>query len=218
MAARLGKVICSVIHNSQAAFVPGQNIHDHILLAYELMKGYNTKSGAPRCMLQMDLQKAYDIVEWEALEIILKELSFPHQFISWIMITIKTVSYRFQVNGEHTQLLKSNRGLRQGGPLSPLLFVVVMKYINRVMQNLKSKPNFNFHAKCEKMALINLNFADDLLLFTRGDHKSVEMMMQAFNDFSKAIGLKVNPFKCNVFFGSVEFEDKKKIQKITYFT
>lgn len=68
---RLSKVIGEVVHESQAAFIPGQQIHNHILLAYELLRGYSRKGGTPRCMLRMDLQKAYDTVEWSALEGIL---------------------------------------------------------------------------------------------------------------------------------------------------
>jgi hypothetical protein len=60
---RLSKVLSSVINLSQAAFVPGQHIHDHILLAYELIRGYSRKGGTPKCMMQLDLQKAYDTVD-----------------------------------------------------------------------------------------------------------------------------------------------------------
>lgn len=63
MATRLVNVLSSIVHMSQVAFVLDQHIQDHIILAYELIRMYNTKGGAPRCMLQMDLQKAYDIVE-----------------------------------------------------------------------------------------------------------------------------------------------------------
>lgn len=212
MSTRLGKVLSSVLHQSQAAFIPGQRIHDHILLAYELIKGYNTKGGTPRCMLQMDLQKAYDSVEWSALEAILNELSIPHMFIKWIMITVTTVSYRYQVNGVLSNIVQAKRGLRQRDPLSPLLFVIVMEYLYRVLQKLKQVPNFNFHPKCEKLAIINLSFADDLLMFTRGDPMSVRLAMNAFNDFSAATGLRVNPSKCNIYFGNVADEVKKEIQ------
>lgn len=92
MAVGLGKGLCSSINNSQAAFVPGKDIHNHILLAYKLIKVYSTKNGAPRCMLQMDLHKAYGTIVWEALETIMKELIFPHQFINWTMLTVRTVS------------------------------------------------------------------------------------------------------------------------------
>lgn len=62
-----------------------------------------------------------------------------------------------------------------------------------------------------------LSFIDDLLLFSRGDQQSVEMVMQSFNDFYKAIGMVVNPSKCKLFFGNVEADIKQKIQEITGF-
>lgn len=77
-------------------------------------------------MLQMDLKKAYDTVELSALETILKELSFRSKFIRWIVITIITPSYKYKVNGEHTSIMKTKIGLRQGDLLSSLLFVIVM--------------------------------------------------------------------------------------------
>lgn len=63
IANRLSKVLGSITSNNQVAFVPGKKIHDHILLAYELIKGYSQKGGMPRCMIQMDIQKAYDSVD-----------------------------------------------------------------------------------------------------------------------------------------------------------
>ncbi|CAK8564698.1 unnamed protein product [Lathyrus sativus] len=80
-ASRLGKVLPSIVHSSQAAFVPGKKIHGHILMAYELIRGYSMRSGAPKCFIQIDLQKAYDTVERNTLESIMKELNFPQKFI-----------------------------------------------------------------------------------------------------------------------------------------
>lgn len=114
--------------------------------------------------------------------------------------------------------MEATRGHRQGHPLSPLLFVIVMDYLHRVLQKLKHKPNFSFHSKCEKMVIINLNFADHLFLFSRGDSQSVEMVMQAFEEFSKSTGLKVNPTKCKVFFGNVGSDEKRSIQGFTNFS
>lgn len=76
MITRLGKVLGSIINKNQATFIPNQHIQDHILIAYDLIKGYSTKGGMPSCMLQMGLQKTCDMVEWSALESILKEHSF----------------------------------------------------------------------------------------------------------------------------------------------
>ncbi|CAL5187247.1 unnamed protein product [Lathyrus oleraceus] len=119
MATRLSRVLSNIISRSQAAFVPGQKIHDHVFLAYELIRSYNGKGGMPRCMLQMDVQKDYDSVDWHALKMILGEVRCPRLFIKWIMEVVTTVSYQFNVNGRNTKVMIDKRGLRQGDPISP---------------------------------------------------------------------------------------------------
>lgn len=92
-----------------------------------------------------------------------------------------------------------------------------MDYLHKVLHKLKHKHDFNFRIKCEKLAIINLSFADDLLLFTRDDPIYVKMVMIAFNDFYESTGLKVNPSKCIVYFGNVDDENKQDIHGITMF-
>ncbi|XP_058783633.1 uncharacterized protein LOC131658343 [Vicia villosa] len=149
----------------------------------------------------MDLQKAYNTVEWSALENIMKEHNFPQKFIDWTMICIETVSYRYTINGQASKILKAKRGLRQGDPISPLLFVLIMEYLHRCMVKLKDNSHYKFHPKCARMRISNICFADDLLLFARGDESSVIQMMTMFQHFSATTGLKANPKKCKVYFG-----------------
>ncbi|XP_058777111.1 uncharacterized protein LOC131651466 [Vicia villosa] len=77
LTARFSQVIGSIVSINQAAFIHGQQIHSHILLAYELLKGYNCKQGPPRCMFQVDLQRVYNMINWQALEIMMQELGIP---------------------------------------------------------------------------------------------------------------------------------------------
>lgn len=79
-------------------------------------------------------------------------------------------------------------------------------------------PNFNFHSKCEKLNIINLGFAYDMLLFTRGDITYVDLVMKAFANFSKSTGLEANPSKCQVYFGNMEDRIKQDIQRLTFFS
>ncbi|XP_050919463.1 uncharacterized protein LOC127137006 [Lathyrus oleraceus] len=162
---------------------------------YELIKGYSRKGGTPNGRLQMDIHKAYDIVDHKALKTILKEIGFPRRFIGWIMLAVTTVTYRFNINGVHSMELVARRGLRQGDSISHLLLMIIMEYLQRQFNKIQWVPDFNFHSKCEKLKIINLSFADDLLLFSRGDTKSVDLMMENFDEFSKATCLVVNPHK-----------------------
>lgn len=85
------------------------------------------------------------------------------------MFDVTTMTYMFITNGVDTKELKSQRGLRQGDPISPLLFVIVMEYLHKKLKKLEKVLYFNYHSNCEKLHIINLTFADDLLLFTRWD-------------------------------------------------
>ncbi|CAK8578548.1 unnamed protein product [Lathyrus sativus] len=133
------------------------------------------------------------------------------------MLAVKTVSYRFNVNREYSSIMKAKRGVRQGDPISPYLFVIVMEYLNRVLCRMQQNPDFNHHVKCEKLSITHLTFADDILLFSRGDTRSVEIMMEAICNFTKATGLMLNATKSRIYFGGVEENVKDAILQKTLF-
>ena len=82
---RIKNALCKLVNPSESAFIPGQ-ITNNILLTQELLKGYNWKSGARRVALKIDIQKAYDTVNWDFLEGILHAFKFPD--LKWIMVCI----------------------------------------------------------------------------------------------------------------------------------
>lgn len=98
-------MINSVVDQNQSAVVPGRVIHDNIFMAKELIMGYNKKYISPRCMIQMDIQKTYDSIDWGALEGILMEMGFPKVFVDWVMIGVTTVSYKYNIFGQQTNIL-----------------------------------------------------------------------------------------------------------------
>ncbi|XP_058758004.1 uncharacterized protein LOC131631232 [Vicia villosa] len=76
-------------------------------------------------------------------------------------------------------------------------------------------PNFNYHNKCEKLGITHLAFANDVLLFSRGDCKSIEMLLEAFKTSSDSTGLIVNPKKCKVFYGGMDTDTKQMVKHLT---
>ncbi|CAK8540143.1 unnamed protein product [Lathyrus sativus] len=85
------------------------------------------------------------MVDWHALECILEEIGVRKQFITWIMLIVSTVSYRFNVDGCYTENIETRRGIRQGDPLYPFFFVIIMEYLNRSFIKMQKNPNFNHH-------------------------------------------------------------------------
>ncbi|XP_058732951.1 uncharacterized protein LOC131604537 [Vicia villosa] len=90
-----------------------------------------------------------------------------------------------------------------------------MEYLHKKLDGLSENLDFNFHSKCEKLKLVDLSFADNLLLFSMGDKVSVTMMMDIFSSFSLSIGLKVNPNKCYLYCGGMLEGEQEAIMKIT---
>ncbi|XP_074315112.1 uncharacterized protein LOC141651290 [Silene latifolia] len=100
-------------------------------------------------------------------------LNLPLQFISMIMECVETASYSLVLNGEVFGHFKGGKGLRQGDPLSPLLSTIAMEYLSRVLQYTTTSMPFKHHPLCSKLMLSHLMFADDLLLFSKGDTDSI---------------------------------------------
>lgn len=190
LTARMQHILPNIINESQSSFVKGRAIFDNIILSHERVKGYNRKYISPRCMIKIDLQKAYDYVEWPFIQCLLHLLGFPSRFVDWIMSCVMTscvmtVSYVFNVNGDLTKPIKAKRGLRQGDPLSPYVVVLFMSYLRRCLGRLKNTSNFHFQPRCKKLNLTHVCFAVDLLLFSRGDSESVREIYNAFQKFQR---------------------------------
>ncbi|KAL0302122.1 UNVERIFIED_CONTAM: hypothetical protein Scaly_3043400 [Sesamum calycinum] len=176
---RIQRVLPLLINYSQNAFVPGRSISDNILLAQELLAGYNQTRLPERCTLKVDIQKAYDSVEWDFLLEVLRLFNFPTHFITLIVQCVSTASFSVSLNGAIHGFFKGGRGLRQGDPMSPYLFVLVMEVGSALLRyRVQQSPQFQYHWKCKDLGLINLCFADDVLLFC----------------------LKVNPSKSQIIF------------------
>ncbi|XP_060170346.1 uncharacterized protein LOC132601264 [Lycium barbarum] len=190
---------------------PGRNISDNIILAHELVKGYSRKHISARCMIKIDLQKAYDSVEWIYLEQVMTKLGFPHVFTTWVLDCVKFVSYSIIVNGERTTAFPVAKGLRQGDPIPPFLFAIAMEFLSRSLNSLKTIKSIKFHPQCGKLGVTHLCFADDLLMFSKGDLNSILAMQQCFLNFSAASGLQENLGKSSIYFGGVSQDIRSQI-------
>lgn len=92
---------------------------------------------------------------------------------------------------------------RKGDPMSLFLFAIAMEYLSRLLAGLSEDETFKFHPRCSRLKLTHISFADDLLLFARGDLNSISALNQCFAQFSMASGLQANLDKSSLYFGGV---------------
>ncbi|GKD98372.1 RNA-directed DNA polymerase, eukaryota, reverse transcriptase zinc-binding domain protein [Tanacetum coccineum] len=151
----------------------------------------NCANGPKRCALKIDLQKAYDTVNWSFIEESLTSFGFPNKMIRWIMAWITSPKFTICVNGE-----------RYG-------------YFKRA--EIKKEKLFKYHFRCRQLKITYLCFADDLLVMCHGDVHSVKTIKKALEKFSVVSRLQPNLGKSTMFCGSLDDETKGEIQNILPF-
>ncbi|GKA73603.1 RNA-directed DNA polymerase, eukaryota, reverse transcriptase zinc-binding domain protein [Tanacetum coccineum] len=215
---RIKKFLGKLVSQNQSAFIPNRQIQGNILISQELLKGYGRKNGPKRVALKIDLQKAYDPVNWSFLEVVLKGFGFHKKMVKWIMVCVTSTSFSIAVNGESCGYFKGGRGLRQGDPISLYLFTLVMEILNLLMiRKIEHNGLFQYHFGCKQLKITHVCFADDLLMFCHGDPVSVKTIKEVIEEFGSVSVLLPNYNKSTIIFGSVNKEDRKSVLDICPF-
>jgi hypothetical protein len=198
LANRMRKVMDRIVSKSQNAFVKGRQILDSVLVANECLDS-RLKSGEPGVLCKLDMEKAYDHVDWNFLLYLLRRCGFGERWCGWITHCISTVHFSVLINGVPAGFFGSSRGVRQGDPLSPFLFVLVMEAFSRMLGAFISRgliSGFTVGARePNQVNVSHLLFADDTLVFCGADESQIRHVGALLVCFEAAAGLKVNMSK-----------------------
>ncbi len=196
LAIRLQPLLPHLINPHQTAFIKGRHIMDNFFCAHFLVHHFHS-SKTPAAVLKIDFERAFDQVNWAFLKEVLVARGFGDRWIQWIDSLLNSASAAVILNGVPGKPFALNRGLRQGDPLSPLLFIICMDVLYRMIQR-ATDEGFLPRMGVGECCFHTLQFADDILIFFDGTSRSAAIIKLILDGFSNSSGLKINYDKSSI--------------------
>ncbi|KAH9792802.1 reverse transcriptase domain-containing protein [Citrus sinensis] len=201
LANRLKLILPQIISPTQSAFIPNRLITDNVIIGYECLHKIRHSKGRKNGLvaLKLDISKAYDRVEWSFLDQIMEKIGFSNKWRSLIMRCITTAQFSVIINGTPKGLILPERGLRQGCPLSPYLFIMCAEAFSNLLIQAERKQQIRGLRFAKDVTISHLLFADDSLVFTRASEAECKNLKGIFDCYAKASGQIFNYEKSSMF-------------------
>jgi hypothetical protein len=197
IANQIKPILSKSLSAEQLGFLEGRQIQDAIGTTHECLHNIKKKN-SKSLILKLDLHKAYDCINWDFLRMILIQVGFGNPLTNWIMSCVESTSFVVLINGEATDFFRSGRGLRQGCPLSPLLFILVMEGPESfIKRNLSGWEAVGIKVS-RLIKILHLFFVDDVLIMTNASLQEWMEIESHIKLFCNASGLKVNETKSTI--------------------
>nr|GEX05023.1 putative RNA-directed DNA polymerase, eukaryota, reverse transcriptase zinc-binding domain protein [Tanacetum cinerariifolium] len=194
LANRLVPVIGSIVHEVQSAFVAERQIMDGPFILDEIIQWCSRKK-KQAIFFKVDFEKAYDSVRWDFLDDVLNKFGFGNKWRGWIQNCLKSSKGSVLVNGSPTAEFQFHKGLKQGDPLSPFLFILIMETLHLSFQRVVDAGMFSGINVSNFVTISHMFFADDAGFVGKWCDQNVDTLVNVLDCFYRASGLKINMSK-----------------------
>ncbi|XP_042012194.1 uncharacterized protein LOC121760620 [Salvia splendens] len=205
--------LCTVISPNQSGFVKGRFLHDNVLLAQEMFHELARCSPAPNVAVKIDMAKAYDSFQWSFFLKVLRRIGFPDAWTGLIERCIGSCWFSVLINGVPAVFFKSTRGLRQGDPISPALFLIAADYLSRALDRLiLGKKDMIFKASRRCMEISHLAYADDIIIFTQAAANPLHRLRACLDGYEGVSRQQISLPKSNIYIAEAHEQRAHAIQ------
>lgn len=187
-------------------------ITDNVLVAHEIIHALKVKRRCANSFMAIktDITKAYDRLEWDFLQETLLNFGFDTQWVQWIMTCVRSTTFSVNINGSPHGFIQPERGIRQGDPLSPYLFILCAEVLSHMMKRAETQGLIRgIKISNESPSISHLLFADDSLFFCQANAKSCKTIRDILFQYEKASGQQVNTRKSAITFGKRVMDSTK---------
>ena len=191
------------ISDNQSAFVLGRSILDNAMVAIEVVHYMKSKTSSKEgsVALKLDISKAYDRIDWLYFKEVMEKMGFCPQWVNWIMMCFETVDYSVLVNQESVGPIISGRGLRQGDPLFPHLFILCAEGLTALIHQAEVRGEIHGEKICRNAPIIShLLFVDDCFLFFRATEAEARKIKSILTTYEEASGQAISLPKSEIFY------------------
>ncbi|KAL9690131.1 hypothetical protein QQ045_010526 [Rhodiola kirilowii] len=192
-----------VISGAQSAFIKGRIITDNFIVAHEISHVLKQCRSNKEfyASIKVDMSKAYDRVEWPFLEQVMGRMGFAEKWIDRIMLCVRTVTYQVKLNDQISRGITPGRGLRQGDPLSPYLFLLVSELLCAKMSAAVARKTISgVKFGREGPTISHLFFADDSIFFIKANKEEAADFKTILSQYEMLSGQRINMKKSEVVF------------------
>ncbi|KAK9048582.1 hypothetical protein SSX86_032453 [Deinandra increscens subsp. villosa] len=207
LANRMAGVIDQIISPEQSAFIKGRQIIDGPLALNEMIDWFGFKK-KKMLVFKIDFAKAYDSVSWDYLDTMMQFVGFGNSWRRWIRACLASSRTSILVNGSPTSEFNVGKGLRQGDPLAPFLFILVMEGLHVLIEDACDNGMFS-GIHLDSLKLSHFFYADDAIFLGKWSKSNIKNILLILDVFRLASGLSINIDKCSLFGVGVDEEQIK---------
>jgi hypothetical protein len=190
LALRLGPLMDHLVSNAQSVFIKKRSIHEEFLYVKNLAKRFH-KTKTPALLFKLDIRKAFDSIRWEFIVDLLQRRGFPSRFRNWITALLSTSSSCVLLNGIAGNPILHGWGLRQGDPLSPLLFVLAIDPLTQILDG--ATRHGLLHKLRGRGTILRASlYADDVAVFVAPIREDIINLAKILECFGDVTGLCTN--------------------------